>query len=427
MQRLSFVFFLFAVLFVFGTVTAYSEENSKESPPVETQKPIGPKSKEKETKESRKTSPSPKKAKTAGKESKASAKKENPPPFKLPFQLYGSTSLSYDETVIPRSDSRETADILIKRFRVGGNYSRRMGNSYLRLNYNLTTKSYQDLEERDSVDHRASLYWSQKINDKLSWNFSNYYAYLQDTGGEADETISSILTYRQNIARFSTLYKFTRKLELQLDVRNLVRNYEEPGRNDYRTTTPAWQIGWKPGKKVKWTFRHEYEMIHVETQEVVEYNTFLVGFSMPIPLEMHLQASVGTLFGRHFRTLDPTVRIDLTRKMGKLSLRTRWNRSIAVSTNRSELTRRDTFSFNPQYRLTPETRLSGNLSYIMSKSLDNGRTNTQTLRTGVELRRELTKWLSMELKYTYVDQQARGTSGQTLSGSIVTVGLNAKY
>ena len=168
-------------------------------------------------------------------------------------------------------------------------------------------------------------------------------------------------------------------------------------------------------------------MIHVETQEVVEYNTFLVGFSMPIPLEMHLQASVGTLFGRHFRTLDPTVRIDLTRKMGKLSLRTRWNRSIAVSTNRSELTRRDTFSFNPQYRLTPETRLSGNLSYIMSKSLDNGRTNTQTLRTGVELRRELTKWLSMELKYTYVDQQARGTSGQTLSGSIVTVGLNAKY
>ena len=98
-----------------------------------------------------------------------------------------------------------------------------------------------------------------------------------------------------------------------------------------------------------------------------------------------------------------------------------------MSTGTSVITRRDYATFSPVWIIDKDTELIGNLSWLLQESLNEATVDTTTLRSGVTLRRKLARWLTGDMGYTYVDQDARGRSGLDLHGSIISVGLRAWF
>jgi len=249
---------------------------------------------------------------------------------------------------------------------------------------------------------------------------------VQDTGGENDEAISALTTYIYNRARVTADYALAPRWKLLLGLAHSVRDYQESIYRDSNTIAPSWGLQWRPNKRDRWQLNHEFKHHDVDRQEIVQTHRLLAGYATALPWKVYLDAQLGVLWFQNTGSTYPAGRVVLRRAWGRARLSLRCERSSSV-TSYYGATRRDYVSLRPQYKLDKNTDLIGRVSLVLSESVEDDRIDTSTWRYGLTLRRRLTRWLTGDVGYTYVDQNARGISGYDIHGPIALAGLHARF
>jgi len=326
---------------------------------------------------------------------------------------------TYDETMLQRVSPRDNQPTMISSLTP----SLRLSCDELTVDYSLRMKQYNSIPSRNSLNHLGRFsYQTDIFNWKM--HLSDSISHMEDSGGEADESISQPQSYLYNRAllRLSGPLK-EKAIKLQIGVDH--RDYEHRRKRDWMAIKPSWEVGMAHGVG-QFTLRHDYSYNEVDTREAVESHLLLAGYDHKINGSVTMDVRGGALLFSDFGVADPAWRVTVTHKTGALSTSVHWSRSAAMSST-SQLVRRDLFRLQPIYTFENGLRLAGSASMIYSESLDNDRTDTLTARTGVDLSKTLRKGVTGTLTYSYVDQDARGSRGYDLHGSIVSMRLSVKY
>lgn len=357
-------------------------------------------------------------------------KPKTPPKPKSPWQFHPSlnTNVAYDETVTPREGgSRDPVDTFVTTVAPGLQLRRQSGPEVFDLRYTFAARFYEELKERDSMNHSLAVTWSRRPSKNWGWRLSDRLTYLEDTGGAADESVTQLTTYTDNAATIDTDYRFAEKWKLLAGMTHQVREFDDPFRQDWYTLAPAWGLEYAPTPPHRWTFRHEYKYLDIDDAQTERTHRVLAGYGTTLPWKLNLDLRAGVLVFEDVGEADPAAEIRLYRRWEPARVNFLYERTSSVSTGTSDIIRRDYAAFTPVWIINTETDLIGTFSWLLQESLNAETVDITTLRSGVTLRRKFATWLTGYVSYTYVDQNARAMSGLSLHGSIIAVGLNARF
>lgn len=357
------------------------------------------------------------------------AKNESAPPaMKRRFTPYVGLALSYDQTILPRTGNRnEVAESLVMDVRGGATWRFWRKGDMRIARYDFSSRYYDEVRERDAMNHRLTGIWRRTLDPDWGMRLTERLTYRSDTGGEEDENIRRFSTYTDNRFGVDLDRRIGDRWKTYFGVEHELREYVDGGYDDWNTVSPYAEIERRVQKRGRVSLRYESKYLNVEESESEWTRRILAGYVTPLPWKLRLDAGIGVLMLDGEGATDPAGRVTLSRNWRKLRLNLRWNRSASVSTTSSQVVRRDYLVFTPRWILTPKLQLIGRVVYVNQQSLDNDRTDTVTWRSGLTLRRKLNDWLAGDFTYTYVDQDADGRSGTSLSGGIIRMGLNARF
>jgi hypothetical protein len=394
-----------------------------EKPETEQQKESTPQ--QAKTKETQAEKPAQPKAEPT----KEKPKPEKPPKPKASWQYHPSLGLTvaYDETLYPRIGStRDPEASFVTTVAPGIQVRRQQGRNYADLRYNFYARFYEEMRERDSQSHSLNFTWYERPSNTWGWRFYDRFTYLDDVGGAADDEVTTLITYADNVAQLDGDVQLAKEWKLLAGMAYHVRDNQDPIRADWYTLSPKWGLEWKPDGG-RWTLNHDFKYLDIEQGEDERTHRILAGHATKLPWNLSLDVRLGVLYFESVGEVDPAGLVNLYRRWPKVRASLRYERSASVSTGTSRVVRRDYLSFVPTWTVVKNTSLSGRLSVLYQKSTASELIDTTTWRSGVSLHQRLNKYLTGALTYTYVDQHADGTSGLDLHGSIIAASLTARY
>jgi len=357
----------------------------------------------------------------------AAAKQPSP---KMSWKLSYTAKLgvSYDETVLPRTGNTHKPEPSIIADGSGGFSSQwQKGRNFFKAGYNLRFKKYNKVWERDSHDHRLELKCRIFPTNRLQLNFSDRFTRLEDTGGEADESISVLSTYNDNYLTSNVTYRLAKKITLKGAFTNQTRDYKERVTHDWFTVGTAYEIGWQPRSNGRWTLQYKFKYLDITGEEQSKSHEVLAGYAVKLPLKLDFDLRVGILNIQEGPSLEPAGEVRISRRWDKAKIAFRWKREATVSSGASRVVRRDFVSILPSYRFNNNTKILGTMTYLLQKSVNDYLTDITTWRFGFRLQQRITKSFSINVNYTYVNQDVRGQNGVPLNGNIVGLGLTASF
>lgn len=333
--------------------------------------------------------------------------------------------IRYDDALLPRSGSRETQESLVRIITPAVSLQRELGDHLLRAGYRASMSSYQELPSRDAIDHGLRLSLG-KSWDGRRWQLSESFSWREDTGGEADDTITRVSTYAHNRVGISYSQPIDTPTTLRLSLAHELRDYSSDSYRDWHSIEPRWELGHQLNRRDRLEFEHTYRYYAVEERMALETNRVLVGYSRKLSSSCSINAGVGGLLFADFALVDPAWRVQFLARHASGSLGLSWDRSATIASVNSEIVRRDRFRLSPEVPLTDSMSLAGDVTVVHSQSPESGRVDTLSTYYGLSLRKELSERFRADLSYRHVDQEARGI-GRSVTGNSVELAFRAAF
>lgn len=337
-------------------------------------------------------------------------------------------SLCYDETAVPRTGSdHTTVDTMCTTVAPGVTLRRADGSDLIDLGYDFRASIYEKLSNRDLYTHRGRVLVRQRMFPAVTGTVDEKFTYSFDSGGEQDEAIARPSTYADNEMRLGLNADFSDRVCGLLEVNHEKRVYADHYFDNWSTVSPGIGVEWQAGRTGRLSLRQEFKHLNVENSRNAQTREALFGYACALPWELKFDVQTGILTLDDHSNTDPSGSIRLSKRWPRANVTVRWEREASVSSGTSRVIRRDHIAVQPGYLLGAGTEAVGRISLVEEQSIDDDCTDTTTWRSGVALCRKLTEFLTADLGYTYVDQDSRGSSGTTLCGSIISIGLAAVF
>jgi hypothetical protein len=267
--------------------------------------------------------------------------------------------------------------------------------------------------------------WKDRSHERWGYRVRTSPLYLKDTGGEENDTVIRPTTYTLDTTSADFYAHLDTHWKVLGEFKATALDYSDPRLRDWNTLEKGVAIERSFVDRSNIKLRYRNKFINPEGVEPERSHKLTVSYQIRRNKRLLLDFEVGALVFKKAGTVDPAGTFRLSFRGKTLSGRASWNRDSMVNNANSDIVRRDVFSLAPVWRFADNWLWIGDVSVIIDKSIDPGRIRTTTSRSGFTLRRTFSSQFRSDLRYVYLDQNAHGTSGLSLSGS--TIGLSVTY
>lgn len=351
-----------------------------------------------------------------------------PVTFQWTVQRRAGISHRYDENVIPRKTRRdETVEDQVTTLVPGLNVTGRRGTTVLKASYLGTFAEYQDVRERDAYTHDTRFSVDGKPLSALQAGLRHRAFYIQDIGGEESDVIGQPTTYWLNQTGSEWMYALSRRWSVGVEGAFEDTEYESPNTRDLESweLTPKMRFVLSATDTITLAVtRKEY---HVEKQDTVLSEEMSVSLAHRFSQDL---TGIFRLGATHYPREDETTtsaNVQLVQRLGRSAVTLSYGRSDQFTRSPPDVVIRDLVQLSLDVPFGERWRLRTGGQYLRDVSVEGDRTDTRGWRTRMAVSRALTRWLTSELEYQYIDQEARGQSGNSLTGNVVELSLVALW
>jgi hypothetical protein len=360
-------------------------------------------------------------------ENPISASKEKPAAAKN-WRLVSSLGLTdeYSQTYLPRTGNthqpREDTRYI---FRPSLHFNWKEDGRSFTAKGAVSGRVYDNLQELDSTSYSGDVSWKDRSHERWGYKVHSSPVYLRDTGGEENDTVIRPTTYFQETTTAGFDILLDTNWKVLGEFKSTALDYSDSHQRDWRTLEKGVGLerSFNDESNIKLGYRNKF--INPEGVDPERSQRITASYQIRRNKHFLLDFEVGALIFKKAGMVDPAGTIRLTFRGQTLGGHASWNRDSMVNNANSDVVRRDVFSLVPTWRIADKWLWIGNVSVIIDKSIEPGRIRTTTSRSGFTLRRTFSSQLHSDLRYVYLDQNAGGTSGISLSGA--TVGLSVTY
>lgn len=348
-----------------------------------------------------------------------------PQPSPWTFSGQARLSLDYDETVQPRVGKGDPEPDTYWAAVPTLNLRYRSGPTQAQAGYTFRALGYSQNEDRDSLSHLGRLTLDHSVTDIWKVSLRESFSYLEDTGGEQNDTITNPTTYTFNSVQLQNSLQWPETVRWALTLGNDFRDYDSPRQNDYRSYDIGLNTDVDHTDNLSSLYEYRFRRIDVQGSDCEPVHRVTTGLGYKISGTLQARASLGILHFPNLSAEELAAQVSLTKRIDPVSLTAGWNRDAYVSTSQSYITRRDIASLSASWGFTESWSLGASAHYIFDKSVATDKVDTQRIQTNLSLGYNILQSLKAEIAWGYRNQEARGTTDRDIDGH--RIGVAAVY